>query len=228
MTTTTTSSTRPTTVETLTQISVEPWPDPVIDQLGHDPRSAYAEKFWLGILGPSTLWLLRRIADGFDNHPEGFALDFVETARSIGVGMRGGKNSPFIRSLRRSERFGIAQFHGNETFIVRRKIPPLNRRQVENLPEALRVEHTRWIERPPEHTPAQRKERARRLALSLLQIGEDRNDVERQLHRWQFHPALAHDALRWALSQQPDHHSAAETFEPTQAAIERHNRSHPL
>ena len=35
-------------------IRVEPWPDPVIDELGHDPRSAYVETFWLPVLGPTT------------------------------------------------------------------------------------------------------------------------------------------------------------------------------
>ncbi len=25
---------------------IEAWPDPVIDELGHDPRSAYVERFW--------------------------------------------------------------------------------------------------------------------------------------------------------------------------------------
>lgn len=34
-------------------IAVEAWSDPVIDQLGHDPRSAYVERFWLPVLGPS-------------------------------------------------------------------------------------------------------------------------------------------------------------------------------
>ena len=36
------------------RLSIHPWPDPVIDQVGHDPRSTYVERFWLGILGPST------------------------------------------------------------------------------------------------------------------------------------------------------------------------------
>ncbi len=40
-------------------LPVRPWPDGVIDALGHDPRSLYVERFWLGILGPSTTWLLR-------------------------------------------------------------------------------------------------------------------------------------------------------------------------
>ncbi len=37
------------------RLTVEAWPDPVIDQLGHDPRSAYVERFWLGVLGPSRI-----------------------------------------------------------------------------------------------------------------------------------------------------------------------------
>lgn len=36
-------------------ITVRPWPDPVIDTLGHDARSMYAEVFWLPTLGPSTV-----------------------------------------------------------------------------------------------------------------------------------------------------------------------------
>ena len=45
--------------ETLT---IRPWPDEVIDRLGFDPRSPYVERFWLGVLGPSTTWLMRRFA----------------------------------------------------------------------------------------------------------------------------------------------------------------------
>jgi len=29
-----------------TALRVTPWPDPVLDVLGHDPRSWYAETFW--------------------------------------------------------------------------------------------------------------------------------------------------------------------------------------
>ena len=38
-------------------LAIRPWPDPVIDAVGHDPRSSYVEHFWLGVLGPSTTWL---------------------------------------------------------------------------------------------------------------------------------------------------------------------------
>ena len=47
-------------------IRVTPWPDPVLDVLGHDPRSWYAETFWLPTLGPTALLLMRHLADRFE------------------------------------------------------------------------------------------------------------------------------------------------------------------
>lgn len=185
--------------------AVDTWSDPVIDQLGHDPRSAYVEKFWLPILGPSSVWLLRRIADGLDRHPEGFELDLVDTAQSLGVGMRGGRNAPLLRTFERCCRFGAARMHGTSSISVRRRLAPLTRTQTERLPHSLRAEHEQWLTRPQGAPPfEQMQARARSLALSMLQLGEDNQSVERQLHRWRFHPALAHDALRWALAHHPN------------------------
>ena len=62
------------------RLHIRPWTDPVIDRLGHDPRSAYVETYWPGILGPSACWLLRRLADGMDAGPDGFDLDLPDTA----------------------------------------------------------------------------------------------------------------------------------------------------
>jgi hypothetical protein len=180
--------------------SVEPWPDPVIDELGHDPRSAYVERFWLPVLGPSTVWFLRRVADHLDQRPDGFELDLVDTARSLGVGMRGGRNSPMLKTIERSCRFGAARMQGATALAVRRRLAPLTRAQVERLPEPLREEHGEWASRPrPAPTVEQMKDRARALALSMLELGEGAEAVERQLHRWRFHPAVAHDAVRWAV-----------------------------
>src|ERR1700679_327867 len=60
-------------------LAVVPWPDPVIDTLGYDPRSWYVEQFWLPIVGPTATWLLRRIVSRFDTEPDGFDLDLDET-----------------------------------------------------------------------------------------------------------------------------------------------------
>ena len=35
-------------------LSISAWSDPIIDTLGHDPRSDYVERFWLPTLGPTS------------------------------------------------------------------------------------------------------------------------------------------------------------------------------
>jgi len=187
-------------------LTIESWQDPVIDELGHDPRSAYVERFWLPVLGPSTIWFLRRLADQLDAKPEGFELDLVEAAQSLGVGMRGGKHSPMLKTVERTCRFGAARMMGTTGLAVRRKLAPLTRAQSERLPQVLRQEHSQWMTRPRSaHTADELRERARSLALSMLELGEDDAAVERQLHRWRFHPAMASDALRWASSTRQQH-----------------------
>ena len=57
---------------------------------------------------------------------------------------------------------------------VRRKIPPLSQPQVARLAEALQASHRAWQEHELcTPTAEQRSNRARRLALSLLELGED-------------------------------------------------------
>ena len=177
---------------------IRPWPDDVIDSLGHDPRSHYVETYWLGILGPSTTWLLRRVVAGLEASPGGFELDLAETARCLGLGDKGGRHSPFMRALSRLVQFDLAQPQG-EALAVRRKVPPLNRRQVTRLPQSLQAQHQRLLEANL-RTPAaeQMRRRGRQLALSLLELGEDRESVERQLVDWRYHPMVATESAMWA------------------------------
>jgi hypothetical protein len=179
-------------------LHVVPWVDPVVDELGHDPRSHYVEHYWLGVLGPSTTLLLRRLATAFDLQPEGFSIHLADTARSLGLGTRAGRNTPFLRALDRSCQFGMARRH-RDVLEVRRRVPPLTRIHLAHLPESLQREHDEWQQeslRAP--NPDEMRRRARRLALGLYQLGEDTPAVEHQLHEWRVHPAMAHDAVRWA------------------------------
>jgi len=189
----------PTEIASPTTLSIRPWPDPIIDALGHDARSAYVELFWLGILGPSTTWLLRRLAAGLDAEPAGFDIDLAATAQALGLGARQGRHSPFIRALGRCCQFDLAEARDGAVLAVRRRVPPLNRRQVQHLPADLQAAHKRWQEEQLA-TPAaeQVRRRCRRLALSLLELGEDLEGAERQLQRWRFHPALCHESVVWA------------------------------
>ena len=180
-------------------VHILPWPDPVIDRLGYDPRSLYVETFWLGIIGPTSTWLMRRIAIGFDEQPAGFDLDTSETARALGLGDRAGRNSPFRRAMSRCVTFQVARRVGLDSLGVRRRLPPLPRRHLLHLPISLQEEHRRWIapvRRSPVLDDARRQ--ARRLALGLLASGEQRDTFEAQLVRLRVHPALAAEATQWA------------------------------
>lgn len=119
--------------------------DPVLDRLGHDPRSTYVERYWLPILGPSCLLLLRRLAAELEQEPDGFTLATAQWAREMGLGMKGGKNGPLWRAIERACRFGAAQRNG-ELLAVRRRLPPLTARQVERLPSELHLAHGQWVQ----------------------------------------------------------------------------------
>jgi hypothetical protein len=180
-------------------LRVKPWPDEVIDALGFDPRSPYVETYWLGILGPSTTWLLRRLVAGLEDAPDGYDLSLAETARQLGIGDRGGRHSPFMRAVVRTVQFDLAQMEGTDTLAVHRRVPPLSRRQVQRLSPPLQASHERWQEQQL-HAPngEQQRRRSRLLALSLVELGEDLESAERHLLRWHYHPALARDAASWA------------------------------
>lgn len=179
-------------------LCVRSWPDPVIDAAGYDPRSAYVETFWAGVLGPSTLLLLRRIAARFDTAPEGFELDPATWAAELGLRYPG-KGSPFARAVGRLCHFGLATAPDPATLLVRRHVPPLARRHLLRLPPSLQEAHAAWLARERDRSSqAELRRRARQLALSLVELGEDPDAVERHLCRWRFHPALCREAAVWA------------------------------
>jgi hypothetical protein len=87
------------------------------------------------------------------------------------------------------------------TLAVRRRIPPLPLRHLIRLPTSLQSLHQHWTsaaERPP--TLQHVRRRSRRLALGLLDSGEEPHLVELHLMRFGVHPALAHESTAWATS----------------------------
>jgi len=186
----------------LDNLTVRPWPDQVIDALGHHPCSAYVEQFWLGILGPSTTFLLRHLVTSLETAPDGYELALGVTARRLGLGDKGGRHSPFMRSLARLVQFELAQLEDEHTLAVRRRIPPLNRRQVLHMPELLQTSHQQWQEHQLRTPPLEAmRRRSRQLALTYLETGLDGEETERQLLRLNYHPSIAHESTRWATAR---------------------------
>jgi len=175
-------------------VRIVPWADPVADPHGVHPCSRYVELYWLGILGPSTTWLLRRLNYGLEVHGSGYDLHLPETARSLGLGDKLGKNSPFRRALARLVTFELARTRGPAELAVRTRIPPLPLRHLSRLPESLQRSHRRWLAEQQLPEVEQMRRRALRLATGLAEAGHDRATIERRLADWQFHPAVAFDA----------------------------------
>ena len=187
------------------ELLVRPWPDPVLDLLGYDPRSAYVDRFWVAFLGPATTFVLRRLAGVLDEQPDGARVDSYDLARSIGMRGRRGASAYLERALDRAGRFELVRREPDLSVAVRTRLAPLTRAQVARLPRVLQTEHREWEEARPSGFEAMRR-RSRQLALSLIELGEDRDATERQLLRWRYHPSLAYESTVWAWTR---HHVAA-------------------
>ena len=158
-------------------VIIRPWIDPVVDDDGHDPRSRYVETFWLGVLGPTATWLVRRLAAGLDRSPEGYELDLGATAQAMGLSFTEGRTSPFSRALQRCVMFGIAH-PIPRGLAVRRRIPAVAHRHLRRLPDEVRAAHDDW-----QRTTITLDDlsRAHRLAMAMVDVGDEVEVVEHQL-----------------------------------------------
>lgn len=149
--------------------TITPWHDPIVDQRGHDPRSVYVERYWLSVIGPTATWIMRRLADRFDEQPNGFEIDLGHTATSMGLSFAKGATSPFGKALHRCVMFGLAQ-PSTDGLTVRRWLPSVAQRHLKRLPDDVQAEHAEWARRT---------------------IRIDRRDIERRLIEAGVAPAAA-------------------------------------
>ena len=193
-------------------VHLVPWDDPTVERIGFDARSDYAETFWLPILGPSTLWLLRNVAQRFDAEPDGLTLEINETAQALGIGSRTGRNSAFHRSINRIVNFGMARTLDDQTLAVRRVLPPLHSGQVRRLTPSGKRLHDRLME---DRTTVSDEDqiRANKVAATLLRLGDSPDLVEQQLVMWGVQPGLAKTAVdhAWAEKAREDQAYATPT-----------------
>lgn len=130
------------------------WHDRAVDVRGVDSRSPYSERFWLPILGPSTLWLLRYFAWRLDHAPGGVDLSLRDVARSVGLGERIGRQAPFFRTIGRAIDFAMIRVDGCGTIACRRRLPLLSSRQLARLPDSLRLCHEHWTRNVADSEPS--------------------------------------------------------------------------
>ena len=158
-------------------LTIRPWLDPLVDENGHDPRSRYVETFWLGVLGPTATWLVRRLVAGLDRHPEGYEVELPVLAREMGLGFEPGRVTPFTRALQRCVMFGLA--HSIPSGLaVRRRIPPVAHRHLRRMPDSVRAAHDQWQRTT---ISLDQLTRAHQLALAMVEVGDGVEIVEHQL-----------------------------------------------
>ncbi len=188
------------------------WRDELVERHGVDPRSDYVEQFWLPLLGPTSILLLRRLASELERSTtDACELALEPTARALGIGTRGGRNSPLVRTLTRCSQFRLLDLRREVgEVLARTRLPTLTRAQGARLPEPLREEHDAYLaHREGSRALAELRDRAQKMALTLLQMGEDPVAAERHLHHLRFHPAMARAAICWAVERHAAQAAAA-------------------
>jgi hypothetical protein len=176
-----------------THIRITPWIDPLVERRGHDPRSSYVERFWLGTLGPTATWLVRRLVAGFATNPDGYQLDMVATAQALGLSYSRGPSSAFAKAFTRCIMFGLAH-QRSDGYAFRRLLPDVARRQLERMPEALQREHDGWLQDARCHR-LEELQRARSLAVAMCDLGDDAAVIEPQLVAIGVPPTTAAEAV---------------------------------
>jgi hypothetical protein len=110
------------------------------DNIGHDPRAPYIERFWLPLIGPSAAWLVRLAAYGFDT-TNTYQTDATALAQAIGIRTASRLNTTFNRL----EYFGLATPTPGQ-WALRAAIPWLDNGHVRHLTPNLKTEHGAWIQ----------------------------------------------------------------------------------
>ena len=179
-------------------IFITAWIDPTVESLGFDPRSSYVEHFWLPILGPSCIFLLRRLAWVFDLNTASQELSLRDISFEIGLGSPKGFGNSITRTLNRCIQFDMAKLLPNGTLTVRRSLPPLNQRQLLRLPVDLQELHEALLNGNIESSDEVLKRKSLQLAVSLLESPNDESAAVAQLLRWRIDPKIAAAALEMA------------------------------
>ncbi|MGH9155778.1 MAG: hypothetical protein ACRD1K_08115 [Acidimicrobiales bacterium] len=125
-------------------LRIEAWRDEVVEAHGHHPRSRYATRFWLPIVGPSSLVTAGWLVDGLGAAPDGFDVDLVTLGQALGLPGRAGGHAKIVRTLDRLGQFGLARLHHTPRPLYRVRLawPPLTQRQLSRLPAFLVRAHS--------------------------------------------------------------------------------------
>ena len=129
-----------------------PHTNPVIRACGIEPTNPYLEWCWLPVVGPSTVALVRHVAEL--TSPSGEArMPLGDLGRLLGLGTVDvpSRNNKLVRTLVRSEQFGLAFTSlgvpgESVTFGIHNQVALVPARLLERLPDVARQRHVAAVE----------------------------------------------------------------------------------
>ncbi len=191
-------------------LRISPLIDPRQDYRYYDPRSAYVERFWMSVLGPSSVWFLRLTARelaaaGPASSDVSVVFELSVLARRLGLGHKGGRNSALMRTIERTCLFGMANRLDASTLEVRAAIPPLPEHLYTQLPHNLRDEVQAWSRTHQVHEIDDAE--VRMLAKCFLDMGHGLHETAEKLIALNIDVARAQRATAWSWATAVNHPS---------------------
>jgi len=172
-------------------ITLQSWDDP-LTTAGYPVQSRYTELFWLPLLGPSSLLLLRRTDQLLSVEAKPVTMGVAELAQSLGLGPTGRHGSLLVRTIKRCCDFRVARQVGDTTLEVKRKLAPLTDRQILHLPHALRQLHFGTFEIERYRLLAESSTRLAQMTATLRDLGADPSEIADQLQRMGYERPVSH------------------------------------
>ena len=114
----------------VSRVMVRPWDDPVRMPVSLPLQGPYMEFCWLGVIGPTAAWALRRLALPLLACPEAHEVDLSVLATELGLGHSAAKAQA---ALDRLARFGLARWAGIGELEVVTAVPLLPGRHLGHL-----------------------------------------------------------------------------------------------
>jgi hypothetical protein len=131
-----------------TMITLAAWDDPLVEAHGFGPRSAYVETVYLGVLGPSSTFIYRKLGALVELGLTDVEVDLADLALSLGLGTGTGRQSPVVRSLDRLVSFGVARWLADGRYALRKALAPLPEYRLARLAPSVRRFHAQHSRHP--------------------------------------------------------------------------------
>jgi hypothetical protein len=142
------------------RITVQRWDDPVVEKWGFSVNSVYSEAVLLPILGPASVFCLRRLSAWATASPTGVEVDTRQLARDLGLGDSLGRNAVLTRTVRRLCHFDMTRWAGDQLW-VRTSVAPVPERHLARLSPGIVRLHQSMVDRQLARTRGASAGRAR-------------------------------------------------------------------